>query len=189
VPALDEIVEVPAARGARDAAVALLAAALFLVSVGCGSGSDDSGPAGPQDDQAAALEDADDDGQGGSDGGGGIEMATDESGEPADDQSGSGPVDVIFNQKVDCGEAFEAATTALEDGGSAAFLAEVRLTRAVSGLCLGLAPDAVEADLQFSRENAALLSAESSEVVQTIDPVTAPRGRSEVLALLDSVDR
>ncbi|MGH3032064.1 MAG: hypothetical protein ACRDNE_15130, partial [Gaiellaceae bacterium] len=128
---------VPAAHGFGYAVLAL-AAVLVLLAAGCGS--DGSGAAGPRDGPAAEVEDGE------------AEAADEEEsadeGQPSDEQLGAGPVDVLFNKRFECGTTFDAATEAIEEGASGELLAEARLTRAVSGLCAGIDPAVLEADLE-----------------------------------------
>ncbi len=165
---------VPAARGAS---YVLLALAVVLVALAGGCGSDGAG-SGPRDDQAAEAQD------GGADD---VEQEGSDDEQPSDEQLGAGPVDVLFVKRFECGETFDAATGLIEEGASGELLAELRLTRAVSGLCAGIDPTVLEADLEFSRENQTLLSAESTELVAALDPSALPRGRAEVLDVIAAV--
>ncbi|MGH3093471.1 MAG: hypothetical protein ACRDOG_14260 [Gaiellaceae bacterium] len=167
---------VPAARGAS---YALLALALVLLLVAAGCGSDGSGAAGPQEGQAADVEEGEAEAAEEDDG------ADDE--QPSDEQVGDGPVDVLFSKRFECGETFDAATETIEAGASGELLAEARLTRAISGLCAGLDPAVLEADLEFSRENQTLLNPESTELLTVLDQSDLPRGQAEVLDVLAAI--
>ena len=123
---------VPAARGAS---YVLLALAVVLVALAGGCGSDGAG-SGPRDDQAAEAQEGD---------AGDVEEEGSDD-EPSDEQLGAGPVDVLFVKRFECGETFDAATDLIEEGASGELLAELRLTRAVSGLCAGIDPTVLEAD-------------------------------------------
>ncbi len=168
---------VPAARGARCALFALVLV-LLLAAPGCGS--DDSGAAGPQEGQLADVEEGEAE-----------EAAAEEDDgddeQPSDEQVGDGPVDVLFNKRFECGETFDAATETIDAGASGELLAEARLTRAVSGLCAGLDPAVLEADLAFSRENQTLLNPESAELLTVLDQGDLPRGQAEVFDVLAEV--